>query len=124
MEVVELSVDHHQILRTLLQNIGITYDPEFHNLLLEGYDESIGFTNHYKLKPGEAQWLRVAFRELMEPCIEECDGSTGSVSSNEFGETEWSCSDPMEPCPPAGRIYVRNNVNGESGELLLCFVTL
>jgi hypothetical protein len=61
----------------------------FHNLLLEGYDGSIGFINHYKLKPGEAQWLRVAFRDRIEPCIEECDGSTGSVSSNEFGETEW-----------------------------------
>jgi hypothetical protein len=90
-----LSVDHHQILRTLLQNIGITYDPEFHNLLLEGYDGSIGFINHYKLKPGEAQWLRVAFRNATDVNVKV-------------------------PHSASGRIYVRNNVDGES----VCFVTL
>ena len=81
--VVELSQDHNPILRTLLQNIGITYDLEFHNLLLEESGGGGEFLCTNILNPEEAQWLRLAFR------------------------------DRMEPYSAAGRIYVRNNVGGQ-----------
>jgi hypothetical protein len=83
MEVVGLSPEHDQILRRLLQDIGITYDLEFHTLLLEKSNGSGGFWRSNELNPGEAQWLRLAFR------------------------------DRMQPCSAAGRIYVRNNVGGQ-----------
>lgn len=87
---VGLSQEHNQILRILLQKIGITYNLEFHNLLLEECDGGGEFWCGNELNPEEAQWLRLAFR------------------------------DRMEPCSAAGRIYVRNNVGGES----VYFVTL
>jgi hypothetical protein len=83
---VGLSPEHDQILRTLLQNIGINNNLEFYNLFVSECDGGAEFDSQAPINPGEEQWLRLTFRDPME------DYPTHSAT---------------------GRIYVRKNVGGQ-----------